>query len=1012
MTQGRKGWLFIALAVLLAALTPVLAQEYRGNLFAEIQDESGNPVAGATVTLAGGDFSRTATSDAQGKVRFTKLEPGTYRLTAAAPNMKSIVLENIEVNTLSNIVLPVKLAASTQMQEQVVVTAQTPLLDQRKVGTSTITSQEELSQIPTSRDPWSVLSTVPGITTDRVNVGGNEAGQQANFLGKGDDGANTTWVMDGIEFTDLGAIGSSPSYFDFNTFEEIGFVTGGAAPDQPNGGIRLNFTTKQGANEVAANIRLYYTSAGLQSGVETLNQPANVVIRQPGTNGPGDIGNNLLPNNQITEVFEKNFNIGGPIWKDHIWYWFGFGQNDIDNSVSGISDKTKLKNTTFKVHGQAATKFNWKLFYTNGNKTKDGRGAAVTRPAETTWNQKGPTPIYTAYGSWNITPNWEMSLQYGHVDGKFSLTPKGGLDAQAFNDADNIWHGTYVLYDTVRPMDQAVLTGTNFANTGDWEHEIKYGYRYKTSTVESLSKWGNEDFFVYSGAYIYMYRERNFSVDMKHHNAWAGDTMTHGNWAITVGLSYTKQEGNNNPSSVPGVGICATCLPGLNYAGAGSVFDWSDTSPRLGLTYTFDTAKRLLLRANYSRYVDQMFSGDISYDNPQAAYLYITMPWLNPAAPRGLCSNNSAPCADDSYCDPGATCVIGTGDTIINPGEFSTNPCADAWNSSVDPCNPNAFADVIDPNYKAPKTDEIILGGEVEIARDFTVAVDLTWRTRDRGRWYEGNLDGRPVAAAGPLYDVNVYAGGTGPLVPLLASDYDCSTLLTGTFPDGTPYSVPYCDLNASGLAKTNDLRPSFLTNQPGYEQNFQGIELTATKRLSNKWMLRGYFNYNTWEQKFSGTSGISDPTNFQGGTTQQNGDVATPSVGSGTKDGVWLGTSRWQVNVNGMYQLPYDMSISGNLYGREGYGIPYIDRSGPKDVQIGLIGDRRYDDLWTFDLGFGKTVKFKGTTLELRADVFNLFNANTVLSRKVRVDQPTNVDAITENLSPRVLRLGASMQF
>src|SRR6185295_7035542 len=124
-----------------------------------------------------------------------------------------------------------------------------------------------------------------------------------------------------------------------------------------------------------------------------------------------------------------------------------------------------------------------------------------------------------------------------------------------------------------------------------------------------------------------------------------------------------------------------------------------------------------------------------------------------------------------------------------------------------------------------------------------------------------------------------------------------------------------------------------------------------------------------------------SNPTNFQGGTTEQDGDISVPSVGSGTKDGVWLGTSKWQVNVNGLYQLPWDMTISGNLYGRQGYGIPYIDRSGASDVQIGQISDIRYDDLWTFDMRLGKLIKLQGATIELSAELFNAFNENTILS-------------------------------
>jgi hypothetical protein len=42
-----------------------------------------------------------------------------------------------------------------------------------------------LSGIPAARDPWSVLKTTPGVLTDRINVGGNESGQQSAFGGPG-----------------------------------------------------------------------------------------------------------------------------------------------------------------------------------------------------------------------------------------------------------------------------------------------------------------------------------------------------------------------------------------------------------------------------------------------------------------------------------------------------------------------------------------------------------------------------------------------------------------------------------------------------------------------------------------------------------------------------------------------------------------------------------------------------------------------------------------------------------
>ena len=80
--------------------------------------------------------------------------------------------------------------------------------------------QTELAQIPTARDPWVILGTVPGVQLDRVNVGGSESGQQSTYVAKGADSSQNMWNLDGVTITDMGASGSSPNYYDFDSFEE------------------------------------------------------------------------------------------------------------------------------------------------------------------------------------------------------------------------------------------------------------------------------------------------------------------------------------------------------------------------------------------------------------------------------------------------------------------------------------------------------------------------------------------------------------------------------------------------------------------------------------------------------------------------------------------------------------------------------------------------------------------------------------------------------------------------
>lgn len=66
-----------------------------------------------------------------------------------------------------------------ELREEITVTAEAPILDERKISRGVAISQPELEKAPTARDPWIVMSQAPGVLADRVNVGGNEAGQRA-----------------------------------------------------------------------------------------------------------------------------------------------------------------------------------------------------------------------------------------------------------------------------------------------------------------------------------------------------------------------------------------------------------------------------------------------------------------------------------------------------------------------------------------------------------------------------------------------------------------------------------------------------------------------------------------------------------------------------------------------------------------------------------------------------------------------------------------------------------------
>jgi hypothetical protein len=70
-----------------------------------------------------------------------------------------------------------------------------------------------------------------------------------------------------------------------------------------------------------------------------------------------------------------------------------------------------------------------------------------------------------------------------------------------------------------------------------------------------------------------------------------------------------------------------------------------------------------------------------------------------------------------------------------------------------------------------------------------------------------------------------------------------------------------------------------------------------------------------------------------------------------------------------------------------------------------------RYPNLWNTDFRVARGFRSGMVNVRLMLDLFNVFNANTAL---VRVNDVTaaNFNALTQNLSPRIARIGLVVGF
>src|SRR5262245_2709653 len=329
----------LALAFALALVPSAFAQLAGGNIYGTVTDEQGAVLPGATVTLSG-PFTRTTTAGADGGFRFLNVEAGRYTLTAALSGFAT-VKRDVVATTGQNVTLSFSMKVAGQ-QETITVSAETPVVDTKRVGTATTLTKEELTQIPNSRDPWAVLRTVPGVVVDRVNIAGNESGQQSNFNAKGASSDDVMWVIDGVQVDDMAAAGATPTYFDYDAFEEMAVTTGGNDVSVQTGSIGLNFTLKRGTNQFTGSVRGYLTHDDLQSS----NIKGTALENDPRLGGSDKA-------DHIQQIADYGLDLGGPIMKDKLFFYGSYGKQDIRLlRTNQTSDKTILETFSGKVNWQ------------------------------------------------------------------------------------------------------------------------------------------------------------------------------------------------------------------------------------------------------------------------------------------------------------------------------------------------------------------------------------------------------------------------------------------------------------------------------------------------------------------------------------------------------------------------------------------------------------------------------------------------------------------------------------
>jgi hypothetical protein len=200
---------------------------------------------------------------------------------------------------------------------------------------------------------------------------------------------------------------------------------------------------------------------------------------------------------------------------------------------------------------------------------------------------------------------------------------------------------------------------------------------------------------------------------------------------------------------------------------------------------------------------------------------------------------------------------------------------------------------------------------------------------------------------------------------------------------------------------------------------NYQGVELSVVKRLSDKWMGRVALSYNDWTEDVGpGATANSSPAAILTDPKIDGGVVV--SYGAGTSGKVYYMNARWQLAANALYQLPMGFEVAANVFGRDGYPMPayaLLDLGALDGLQYVLADgteqdSQRFPSLWDLDLRLAKNLRLGSkANLILSAEMFNVFNSNTEMNRVSQFDSASYL-RLDEILAPRIVRFGARLTF
>ena len=294
--------LFLGMGLCLFAALPLRADDVYGRIRGTVTDPSGAVVAGVSLQAinVGTGLAKSATSAADGSFEFLQLlAPANYAVRAQATGFKKYEATGIHLDVGQIYVVNVSLEVGT-VRQQVVVEAAATQVEKTSIERGADLTSRDVTELPLVGRNWITLQqTLPGTVASSDRFGNANV-----YATNGSRSQSNSFMVNGTDANDLPL--NTPIFVPSpDSIGEVNIVTNTINPEfGRNSGAILNAVTKSGTNQ--------FHGDGFEFFRDTSLNTRNFFVNSPGASAI---------------IFHQNLfggTIGGPIWKNHTFFFFSY----------------------------------------------------------------------------------------------------------------------------------------------------------------------------------------------------------------------------------------------------------------------------------------------------------------------------------------------------------------------------------------------------------------------------------------------------------------------------------------------------------------------------------------------------------------------------------------------------------------------------------------------------------------------------------------------------------------